>query len=172
MVEKVNKVNLKNITKHLTKLTTQAIEKAFDIKDFPTAVAWSQTGSSDLSSPSALKIYNMNCRKEGWKFDSIKAVAEEIIKNLPKDDMIKEVKITALISEDKGKKDKKEDKKDDKKDDKKKDKKVKTPPPTPYYLDYILSDDFLIKTAKNVLQDGKINIESDVIGRKVLVDFS
>ena len=116
MVEKISssKIVMKNISKHLTKLTTQAIEKAFEIKNFDTIVSWSSAGKSDLSSPSAVKLYNMNCRKEGWKFPTTKDVAEEIVKNIPKDEIIKEVKVSAILSEPKKEKPKKEEKTEEK----------------------------------------------------------
>lgn len=181
MVEKINssKAVLKNISKYVTKLTTQAIEKAFNIKDFDTIVTWSSQGNSDLSSPSAVKLYNMNCRKEGWKFSTTKDVAEEIVKNIPKDNIIKDVKITALLSEPKKeKKPKKEEKtedkeakNDDKEKEEKKEKVVKQKAPESYYIDFYLNEEFLINLASSVLKDG-FTVESPVTGRKALVDFS
>jgi arginyl-tRNA synthetase len=171
MVEKIvtSKVVLKNISKHLTKLTTQAIEKAFDIKNFDTIVTWSSAGKSDLCSPSAVKLYNMNCRKEGWKYPTTKDVAEEIVKNIPKDDIIKEVKISAILSEPKKEKPKKEEKNDE--NSEKKEKVVKPKAPESYYIDFYLNDEYLINLATTVLNEG-VKVESEIAGRKALVDFS
>lgn len=169
---------MKNISKHLTKLTTQAIEKAFEIKNFDTIVSWSSAGKSDLSSPSAVKLYNMNCRKEGWKFPTTKDVAEEIVKNIPKDEIIKEVKVSAILSEPKKEKPKKEEKTEEKNkkneentEKKEKVEKVKQKAPESYYIDFYLNDEYLINLATTILHDG-VEVESEYSGRKALVDFS
>lgn len=101
MVEKISKKPVfRNIQQHLSKLMNLGIEKAFNIKDFNSIVSWTSTGSSDLCSPSIIKLYNMNCKKEEWKkYSSTKEVAQELIKHIPKDELIREIKITQQLTE-------------------------------------------------------------------------
>lgn len=161
--------NMKNITKHVSKLFNKAIEKAFPMKDFQSVVTWTTTGGSDLSCPSAIKIFSMNQKKEGWNFPSSKEVASEILDNIPTDPMIKSITLSQLITAEKKDKKPKKEEKEPKEGDKKK--KVKENLPS-YFIDIILNDDYLIDTASDVLKNGiKVDVEEHTC-RKVLVDFS
>ena len=86
-----------NISKYLTDIFIKASLETF--KDFlpekfDSQVVWNTLGTSDLTSPIAMKIYNLCNKKENWKYSSAKEVAEELIKNL-KDEksIIEETKI-------------------------------------------------------------------------------
>ena len=63
-MESNHKKTLMNISKYATNLITQAIRKSFPLPDFNAIVTWNATGTSDLCCPSAMKIYNMNNKKE------------------------------------------------------------------------------------------------------------
>ena len=178
MVEKtIKSANLINIPQHLTNLTIKAIEKAFQIKNFPADVKWTTTGSSDLCSPSAVKIYNMNSKKENFKFSSCKEVAEEIVKNFPSDELVEKVQISTSLTTDKekGKTKEKEEKKDETKNDEKekvvkKEKKEKKAPEN-YFIDFYLSNSYLKSTGLDILRNG-INLNSTVENKIVVCDFS
>merc|ERR1712151_1074316 len=90
----LSKKTLLNISRQITSLMNNAIKKAFPGPDFNSSVMWNATGSSDLCSPSAMKIYNMNSKKEGFAFKNSKEVAEEIIKNFEENEIIGELLIT------------------------------------------------------------------------------
>ena len=83
-----------NIGKQITTLMNNAIRKSFPMPDFNSSVQWNATGTSDLCSPSAMKIYNMNNKKADFIYKSSKEVAEEIIKNFEKHEMIGELIVT------------------------------------------------------------------------------
>lgn len=168
---------MKNINKHITVLLNNAITKAFGqtyLTNFEAVVSWSSTSTSDLSSPSALKIYNMCCKKEGFNYPSSKEVAEKIIENLEKDDIIKDVKISTMILADANKKPAKKEKevKENKENAETKEKKEKKVAPPSYFIDIFLNDDYLLNTSINILQNGIVLDTSSFPWKNVLVDFS
>ena len=93
-----SKATLKNISKHVAKVFESAIRKALPLPDFVPQITWNNTNSSDLSCPSAMRIYNMCNKKEGFDFPSSKEVANEIVANLEKDDIIGEVIISQQLT--------------------------------------------------------------------------
>lgn len=187
-MEKSVTPTMKNISRYLSKVLTKAIDAGLGIPNFPAAVQWASAGSSDLSSPSALKIFSMYSKKEGFTHKSSKEIAEEIIKHIPHEPLIKEIKITQSITgepkkpakakeEKEGKVTKEldkteESKKDSKPEETKKAKKEKEPAPPGYYIDFILNEEYLTQTASDVLQNGIILDTQEIKHKKVLVDFS
>lgn len=161
--------NMINISKHLSKVLNKAVEKAFPIKDFQSVVTWSSTGTSDLSSPSAISIYNKNNKREGWTFPSVKEVAQEIVDNLEQNSVVKEIKITQLIQSLNNTKDKKSNINDKNKDNKKQ---KKQDPPASYYIDFTINDNYLIDTAMNLLKNGIHPNVDEHKCKRVLCDFS
>lgn len=89
---------LKNISKHVSKVFEKAIRKALPLPEFVPQITWNATGTSDLSCPSAMRIYNMYNKKEGFDFPSSKEVANEIIANLEKDELLGEVTVSQQLS--------------------------------------------------------------------------
>jgi hypothetical protein len=92
------KPTLKNISKHVAKVFETAIRKALPLPDFVPQITWNATGSSDLSCPSAMRIYNMYNKKEGFEFPSSKEVANEIVANLEKDEIIGDVVVAQQLT--------------------------------------------------------------------------
>lgn len=151
--------NMINISKSLTLYLTKAIQKAFpnqNILNIKPQVMWSTTGSSDLSSPSAIKIFNMNKSKKDWTIPSSKEVASEIIDCLEKIPMVKSAQVSQTISMDANKK--------------KSNQKTEASPN--YYIDFTLDDAWLIEQAMSLLKHKAIKVNSEHSGKKVLVDFS
>jgi arginyl-tRNA synthetase len=159
------KPTLLNISKHLQSTFTTAIRKAFPLPDFTAEVKWSTAGSSDLCSPSAMKIFNMNSKKEGWTIPSSKEVAQEIISVLEKDDIIGEVRITQQLSNKKPEQEKKE------KEGKEKDNKKQKQDIASYFIDIDVNPKWLEETSIDILRNG-LQVQSVHTNRKVLVDFS
>ncbi len=97
-----------NISKYLTSVFTKASLEAFKEflpEKFEAQVVWNNLGTSDLTTPIAMKIYNMCNRKPNWKYSSSQEVAEELIKNIKDEkEIISETKITIQSPLDKGKK--------------------------------------------------------------------
>jgi arginyl-tRNA synthetase len=154
-----------NVSKYLQKIFTQACKKAFPLSpDFVSQVNWNVTGSSDLSSPSAMKIYNMNARKEGWNLPSSKEVANEIIANVEEKDqkIIGEILVSQQLT---GKKEEKPKEADDKKKGKAKVEQAN------FFIDVNLSEKFIETSANAILKNGIVP-ETEYVGRNVLVDFS
>ena len=87
-----------NISKYLTSIFTKAsLEtfKEFLPENFEAQVVWNNLGTSDLTTPIAMKIYNMCNRKPNWKYSTSQEVAEELIKNIKDEkEIISETKIT------------------------------------------------------------------------------
>jgi arginyl-tRNA synthetase len=160
MEQNMKKPTLVNISKHMTNVMTKSIRKALPLHDFTASVLWSTAGSSDLSCPSAMKIHNMNMKKEGWTFPSSKEVAQEIISIMDPDEMVGQVTISQQIVG--GKKDEKPVKEGQKK---------KAEPPGMFFIDINLNEKWLEDTSMKVLKEG-ITIDTPNTGRKVLVDFS
>jgi len=96
-----NKPTMFNISKYIKNIFSNACKKAFPVgNDFDAQITWNYTGSSDLTCPSAMKIFNMNCKKEGWTLPSSKEVAEEIITNVEENSEFKiigDIKISQQI---------------------------------------------------------------------------
>lgn len=160
------KTTMFNISKQLQNVFTKACKKAFPLSnDFVSQVNWNATGSSDLSSPSAMKIYNMNNRKEGWVLPSSKEVAQEIIANIEEDGekIIGDLLISQQIT---GKKEEKP--KEEKESDKKKKPKVEQ---ANFFIDVNLNDKFIENMSNDILKNGIVP-STEFTGRKVLVDFS
>ena len=156
-----------NISKHLQNIFSKACKKAFPVGgDFVSQVNWNATGSSDLSSPSAMKIYNMSNRKEGWTLPSSKEVAQEIIANIEEegDKIIGELLISQQVT---GKKEEKP--KEEKESDKSK-KKPKVEQAN-FFIDVNLSDKFIEGMSNDILKNGIVP-STEYTGRNVLVDFS
>jgi len=161
-MERTQKKTLTNISKSVTNLMNKAIRKAFPIPDFNSIVTWNNTGTSDLSCPSAMKIYSMNSKKEGFIFPSSKEVAQEIIANFEKDGFIEELifsqQQTGPLKENpnpqqhgKGKKEKIEI--------------------ANFFIDINLNKEWVEKTAMDVLKNG-VSLDTPHTEKKVLVDFS
>jgi arginyl-tRNA synthetase len=151
-----------NISKYVQNVFTNACKKAFPLSsDFVSQVNWNMTGSSDLSSPSAMKIYNMNSRKEGWTLPSSKEVANEIIANIEEGEekIIGELLVSQQLT---GKKEAPV------KEDPKKKPKVEQ---ANFFIDVNLNDKFIEKMCNDILKNG-INPKTEFSDRKVLVDFS
>ena len=116
-----------NISKYLTSIFIKASLETF--KDFlpekfEAQVVWNNLGTSDLTTPIAMKIYNMCNRKPNWKYSSSQEVAEELIKNIKDEkEIISETKITIQSPTEKGKKGKK--KEEEKKEEEKKEEEKK-----------------------------------------------
>jgi arginyl-tRNA synthetase len=157
-----------NISKYVNSILTKACKKAFPLgNDFVSQVTWNSTGSSDLCSPSAMKIYNMNNRKEGWTLPSSKEVAQEIIANVEEEGekIIGELQISQQLS---GKKDDKPQVKEDEQKGGKKKAKVEVPN---FFIDINLNDKYVENACNRILKQG-IFPQTDFTERKVLVDFS
>jgi arginyl-tRNA synthetase len=160
-----NKATMFNIQKYVQGVFSKAAIRAFPLqKDFVAQVNWNVTGSSDLSSPSAMKIYNMNARKEGWTLPSSKEVAQEIIANVEEsieEPIIGEIVLSQQLSNKKPEEPKKEEK------GKKKEKVEQAN----FFIDINLKDSAIEKMTNNILKNG-IFLTTEHTGRKVLCDFS
>jgi len=139
----------------------KAIRKAMPTPDFNSIVTWNYTGTSDLCCPSAMKIYNMNNKKEGFVFPSSKEVAQEIIANFEKDEMIEELLIAQQQSG---------PVKENPNPQPGKGKKEKIEIPN-FFIDINLSKEWVAKTAMNVLRNG-VSLDTPYTNKKVLCDFS
>lgn len=174
MVEKLKQMKIINLQKKIHGLFKEAVKNAFGIENFDPEVKWTSTGNSDLSSASAVKLYNMNYGKEGWKFTSIKDVADEITKNFPKSDYLKDIRVNKLLTNTNIKpKKEKEEKEKDKEKDKEKEKKKEKPQMDQYFIDFFIDDNFIESVSMDILRNNSIKIEeSSYKNKKVLVDFS
>lgn len=174
MVEKLKQMKIVNLQKKIHGLFKEAVKNAFGIENFDPEVKWTSTGNSDLSSASAVKLYNMNYGKEGWKYSSIKDVADEITKNFPKTDYLKEIRVNKLITNTNIKpKKEKEEKEKDKEKDKEKEKKKEKPQMDQYFIDFFVDDNFIESVSMDILRNNSIKIEESTFkNKKVLVDFS
>ena len=115
----------------------------------------------------------MCCKKEGFNYPSSKEVAEKIVENLEKDELIKEIKISTMILADTNKKPTKKEKEvKEKETTETKEKKEKKVAPPSYFIDIFLNDDYLLNTSINILQNGIVLDTSSFPCRNVLVDFS
>jgi arginyl-tRNA synthetase len=159
-MEKTQTKNLINISKHVTNLMNKSIRKAFPLPDFCSTVTWNNTGSSDLCSPSAMKIYNMNSKKEGFVFPSSKEVAQEIVANFESNEMVEEL---IVVQQDSGPK-----KEVSNTQAKGKKEKVEI---ANFFIDVNLKSEWVANTAMSVLKNG-ISIDTPHNNKKVLVDFS
>lgn len=172
MVEKFKSTRLVNLQNKLLCLFKETVSKTFGINNFEPEVKWTTTGNSDLSSASAVKLYNMNSRKEGWKYSSIKDVAEEIVKNFPSNEFIKEIKINKLITNTNNKP-KKEKETNNEEKDKKKEKEKEKIQMDQYFIDFYICEDYIVQVASELLKQNSIKIEQSIYkNKKVLVDFS
>jgi arginyl-tRNA synthetase len=161
------KKTLLNISRQITGLMNNAIRKTFPMPDFNSTVTWNSTGSSDLCCPSAMKIYNMNNKKESFTLKNSKEVAEEILKNFEKHEMIGELLITQQMT---GTPKEKENPKENTNANQKANKKP-TPVIENFFIDINLDADWVSKNAMNILRNGVV-IDTEYSNRKVLVDFS
>ena len=164
--------NMLNITKYLSEVFTKASLAAFKEflpETFQAQVVWNTTGSSELTTPIAMKIYNMNAKKENFKFPSSKEVAEEIIKNV-KDEkgIVEEMKVSIQTPPQKPEKKAKEPKEGDKKQEsKKKQKQI----PVSVYIDINCKSSWIESESNSILSTG-IHVDTPYSGHKILVDFS
>jgi arginyl-tRNA synthetase len=147
-----------NISKYLTSIFTKAALETFKDylpENFEGQVVWNSLGTSDLTSPIAMKIYNLCNKKENWKYSSSKEVGEELIKNI-KDEksIIEETKIEQEI---------------DKKKNKKEKKKKQVPETT--YIDINIKNSYIENISLSILKKG-IKITTEYTKKKVLCDFS
>ncbi len=147
-----------NISKYLTSIFTKAALETFKDylpENFEGQVVWNSLGTSDLTSPIAMKIYNLCNKKENWKYSSSKEVGEELIKNI-KDEksIIEETKIEQEI---------------DKKKNKKEKKKKQVPDTT--YIDINIKNSYIENISLSILKKG-IKITTEYTKKKVLCDFS
>jgi arginyl-tRNA synthetase len=157
------KPTLINISKHIQCTLTTAIRKAFPLPDFCAEIKWSTAGTSDLCSPSAMKIFNMNSKKDGWTIPSSKEVAQEIISVVEPDNLIGEFKITQQLTTGKPKEEKKKEGNEGKKKQKE--------DPGSYFIDININPKWIEDASNNVLRNG-ISLHSEYSKRKALVDFS
>ena len=170
-----------NISKYIANLITNAIRKALPASDFVAQVNWSQVGTCDLTCPSAMKLYNMN--KNKWNFPSSKEIAQEIITQIEKNDIIKSIDIVSQITsqttsntktseETNEKSNMEEDSKGKGKKEKKgQADKEKAPATASNFMNITLVDNWIENLSMKVLKEG-INIGHNFEKRKVLVDFS
>jgi len=142
-----------NISRHAQDLLTKAIRKAFPLPTFEASVNWSHTGDCDLSCPSAMKIFNMNKSKKEFTIPSSKEVAEEILAQVEKSDIIKSMYINQQIVM-------------DSKSTQKKDTNSGS-----FFININLNDDWLEKFGTNMLLNG-ITVTQNTERKKVVVDFS
>lgn len=169
-MESTNKKTLVNISKQITQLMSKAVNKAFPLPNFASVVTWNSTGTSDLSCPSAMKIYNMNSKKQGFLFPSSKEVANEIVANFEPCEYVEEL----LVSQQQQNPEKKEalpqDTINEEKKAQQKPKKEKVEIAN-FFIDINLKKEFIEKTAMNILRQG-VQIDTPYTNKKVLVDFS
>lgn len=165
--------NMVNISKYLTEVFTKACLEAFKDflpENFQAQVVWNTTGSSELTTPIAMKIYNMNAKKENFKFPSSKEVAEEILKFIKDEkNLIEETKVS--IQTPPQKPDKKGKEKQEKEGEEGKKPKKQKQIPVSVYIDINLKSNWADDEANAILASG-IKIDTPYSGRKVLVDFS
>lgn len=159
------KKTLLNISKHITGLMNTAIKQAFPLPDFNSTVQWNATGSSDLCSPSAMKIYNMNNKKSDFAYKNSKEVGEQIVKNFPENDIIEEILITQQLTGPVKENTKKEENQKDEK------KKKAKPVIENFFIDINLNSKWVANTSMNILRNG-VNLDTKHTNRKVLCDFS
>jgi len=157
------KKTLINISKQITGLMNTAIKQAFPMPDFNSSITWNATGSSDLCCPSAMKIYNMNNKKESFAFKSSKEVAEEIIKNFDKHEMIGELLVTQQMT---GAPKENQKEKENPKGNKKPKPEIQN-----FFIDINLNSEWVSKTSMNILRNG-VSIDTNHTNRKILCDFS
>ena len=161
-----------NISKYLTEIFTKATFDSF--KDFIPAsfqakVTWNVLDSSDMTTPVAMQIYNMNSKKPNFGYENAKAVAELIVQNV-KDEkgIIEEMKVSVQVAQVKESKKKKDDKKEEPKEGKKKKEKQ---PPINTYIDINIKGEWIEEVSNKILSQG-IKIDTLCTGKKVLADFS
>jgi arginyl-tRNA synthetase len=163
-----NKPTMFNISKYVQGVFSKAAVRAFPLpKDFVAQVNWNVTGSSDLASPSAMKIYNMNSRKEGWTLPSSKEVAQEIIANIEEAEQ-EAILGDIIISQQISNKKPEEAKKVEQNTQGKKKEKVEQ---ANFFIDINLKDSAIEKMSNNILKNG-ISLTTEHSGRNVLCDFS
>ena len=85
-----------NISKYISTLISNATRKALPVQDFTAVVSWSQIGTCDLTCPSAIKLYNMH--KNKWNFPSSKEIAQEIVTQIEKNDVINSIDIVSQVT--------------------------------------------------------------------------
>ena len=163
-----NKPTMFNISKYVQGVFSKAAVRAFPLpKDFVAQVNWNVTGSSDLASPSAMKIYNMNSRKEGWTLPSSKEVAQEIIANIEEAEQ-EAILGDIIISQQISNKKPEEAKKVEQITQGKKKEKVEQ---ANFFIDINLKDSAIEKMSNNILKN-RISLTTEHSGRNVLCDFS
>jgi arginyl-tRNA synthetase len=165
------KKTLLNISKQITLLMNNAIRKTFPLPDFNSTVTWNSTGSSDLCCPSAMKIYNMNNKKDTFTLKNSKEVAEEILKNFEKHEMIGEILITQQVTGAPKEKEKEKEKENANSNPNPKANKKPSPVIENFFIDINLDSDWVSISAMNILRNG-VSIDTEYTNRKVLVDFS
>jgi len=141
-----------NISRHAQDIITNAVRKAFPLPTFDASVTWSQTADCDLSCPSAMKIFNMNKSKKEWTIPSSKEVANEILTQVEKSDIIKSMVISQIVSLDT------------------KQKKNDTTPGS-FFININLNDEWLENFGSKLLKEG-ISVTSQTDRKRVIVDFS
>ena len=165
--------NMVNISKYLTEVFTKACLEAFKDflpENFQAQVVWNTIGSSELTTPIAMKIYNMNAKKENFKFPSSKEVAEEILKFIKDEkNLIEETKVS--IQTPPQKPDKKGKEKQEKEGEEGKKPKKQKQIPVSVYIDINLKSNWADDEANAILASG-IKIDTPYSGRKVLIDYS
>ena len=150
-----------NISKYATNLITQAIRKSFPLPDFNAIVTWNATGTSDLCCPSAMKIYNMNNKKEGFSFPSSKEVANEILANVEKNPLIEEMIVSQQVA----------GAPKEEKPQQTKGKGKEKPEISNFFIDINIKSEWIENTSLDILKHG-IRLDSPFTNKKVLVDFS
>ena len=166
-----------NISKYLTTIFNNAALETFKNflpQKFDSQVTWNSLGTSDLTTPVAMKIFNMCNKKPNWEYSSSKEVAEQLIKNIKDEkELIEEIKITLQTQTEKVKKGKKEEKKEEEKkenENTKKKKKEKQIPQT-LYIDINIKNSFAETASLSILKNG-ITLSTPYTNHKILVDFS
>lgn len=165
-MESSPKPTLLNISNYLTEIFTTACLTAFKdflAPDFKAQVIWNTTGSSELTTPIAMKIYNMNAKKETFPYKNSEEVAAEILKHITDpNNLIEETKIS--IQTPPQKPDKKQKEKTDKP---KKQKQI----PTSVYIDINVKPTWCETQANSTLVNG-IHVSTPYSNHTVAVDFS
>ena len=156
---------MKNIQSYILSLMKKRSDELF--KDFlpPTYMPLIQKnniGDSEFTTPCATQIYNMCNKKNGWKYNSAEAVAEEFIKDLKDEgNVIKEFKIVVPEPV------KKEPKKEQEGKKKKKEKQL----PKNVFIDIYINPEWAEEEAINILKKG-ISLDTKYKNRHIAVDFS
>lgn len=176
MSKSYNHLKITNLQKQISSLLKQTIQNTLKVQNFEPEVKWSSIGKSDLSSSSAIRLFNSKLTR----FGTTKELANEIVKNFPKNEYIKEMKITKQITKINKCDEISEttnfnnDSVDEKSNLSNNDKIESTSDDNDnYFIDFFISDEYLQSVSKCILNDKRIKLEiPEYKNKKILVDFS